>query len=1549
MPGTQSTTTFKADISQLRAEMQAASRLVRVANSEFKAATSGMDSWSSSADGLQKKIKQLNTVLSAQKKQVALAKQELERTKQEYGENSAETDRARIKLNNYEAAVGKTEKELRNYERDLDEVGKETKETSRETQQASQGFTVMKGVLANLIAAGIRAAINGFRDLGNAAKEAYEEFDKGADNAIKATGKTGAEAEKLRESFKNVSQSVIGDLDSLGSALGEVNTRFGLTGTELENATVDFQKFAAVTGVDATEAVRLVSRAMSDAGIDTKDYAEVLDLLTKASQESGIEVSKLTENLTKYGAPMRALGFDTKSSIAIFAQWEKAGVNTEIAFSGMKKAISNWSKEGKDAREEFAKTLKEIESTPDRAAATQKAIEIFGAKAGPDLADAILEGRFAYQDFLDLLEDSTGTLENTYNETQSGADKIKLAIQSMKVELGDFISDLLDQYQPQIEEFITKATEKVKEFITYIINNKEQVIGVLTAIGTTLATIFVVDKISQFVTALSSVSTAITGLATKLGILTVAETGAETATLALNTALLANPATWVVVGLGALAAAFIKLRSEQEKAIEKEYGLSKAQKESIDTVKQAADEYKRTTDAKTESIQKSESEFGYIQHLKDEYNSLIGSNGKVKKGYEDRANFIINQLAQALGVERSEIEKSIGKNGELGASIDKLIEKKKAEAILSASESAYREAIQKQQEAYTNLINAQNAATEAENRYKQSIQESGNVLETYESMLKTNASGAEEYYWKNQKVIEGQKTLRDNVEQTSNSLKQAEATYTGYNTTIKNYENLSAAIISGNSKKIGDAVLKLKNNFITAETGTKQSLENQTNNLKNSLSQMQQAVDQGSPYVTQEMVNEMKKLVNQSEKELKKLEPAAKKSGSKAGKANADGVKSQKGNVKKAARSVEKEGAKALEKGKADGKKAGKKTGEAHASGVKSTQNTNKKAAGTVTKATNKKLKEGKKDASKAGKEGGQGYADGIRSKKDTAGSAAGDVSGRAKSKLSEGQYSSGKKSGEELGKGYVDGIKSMISAAAAAAKKLADAAKKKIPKTQKSGSPSKITYKYGQDFTKGYINGIASLQGSLQTTVKGLVTNVVDQMAKMSSWNFSEVASAASSVFSDAMAKKVSYTTERISYQNELMLAKFDTNIADLEKKKTAASDKLTKASEKKQKELQTKIDKAKKNSTKKKLKKQLAEEKANLKKQITASNDKYAKLISNENKAKNAYEKASSQMLTEFNEALSNYQNKAQELIDSTINGITERYQADYDALIGKQDELINKLKSAGSLFEVSGAGVMTVNDIKEQTKAINNYADQLSKIKSKVSAELFEEIASFDMTEGSAFMSRLLSMSASDLNAYNKAYTEKMKAAEKAGSTIYSADLQKLRKSYESEIEKAFKGLPAQLEKLGTQAMKGFINGLTTNTNYMGKNVGNFVKAMVDTFKKQLGIKSPSKVMYGIGEFTVEGFNNALRDGISDVKSAMSQIASEVSMPLSGADINAGLVRSLAGQTGSGASSVSNVTNNYNLVQNNSSPKPLSALETYQARRRQISMVKALTQAV
>lgn len=428
---------------------------------EQKKAAASAEKEASAYDKLKGKI-------SDQEKQLESLKSEYASVVLEQGKNSAAAQELAGKIDSLSGELRDNKKALSDAEEAADELDNSLDDAGDGAKEASGGFSVFKGVLADLVASGIKAAISGLKNLASAAKESFKEFDEGRDAVIKATGATGEAAKELQKSYSEVAKSVVGDFGDIGSALGEVNTRFGYTGKELEDATTKFMKFAHITGTDATAAVQLVSRAMGDAGIESSEYASVLDELAVAAQASGISVDKLTELLTKYGAPMRALGFETKDAIAIFSQWEKAGVNTEIAFSGMKTAISKWSADGKDARIEFRKTLDEIAAAPDIASATTKAIEVFGKKAGPDLADAIQGGRFEYSQFLDLIEGSEGAVENTFNQTQDASDKVALAFQGMRATIGDTVDQVVEKYGPEIEKAIGAITPVIQNIIQWL-------------------------------------------------------------------------------------------------------------------------------------------------------------------------------------------------------------------------------------------------------------------------------------------------------------------------------------------------------------------------------------------------------------------------------------------------------------------------------------------------------------------------------------------------------------------------------------------------------------------------------------------------------------------------------------------------------------------------------------------------------------------------------------------------------------------------------------------------------------------------------------------------------------------------------------------------------------------------------------------------------------------------------------------------------------------------------------------------------------------------
>jgi virulence-associated protein VapD len=936
---------------------------------------------------------------------------------------------------------------------------------------------------------------------------------------------------------------------------------------------------------------------------------------------------------------------------------------------------------------------------------------------------------------------------------------------------------------------------------------------------------------------------------------------------------------------------------------------------------------------------------------------------------------------------------------------------KKAEAVLRANEEAYTTAIQNQNEALTNMINAQEL-------YRQKRDE----VNKLESQAQHLASMSVEEYAAQNDLLWDMGTAANQLANDQEEMAQkiliaksamgeanvachnAETAYTNYETAIQNYEGLSSAIISGDQKKISEALSNQMYDFQTAETGTRETLENQVEAYKDNYEKMEKAVENHAPGVTQAMVAEAKEMLKKSKAELAKLPPETEKSAKNAGNAAAKGMESTKSANKKAGEDIKKS-AQTGAKDNGEMKKSGQAQGKEYSTGVDSEKGNSKTAGKHLAQEAKKGADT--KDAS-----------------------------------------TDSEKSGSHFGEGFFNGIGKWFSKVFSRGKGLSQEATRGLKEGQKEGSPSKITYQSGVYFVQGYINGIVSQQSKLKGTVKDMVSGVISILQNVDGYNFDEVGDTASNAYSEALKKKFDYAFNKMSYQNEQKLKEFDdvidaytvqqeeaadkiqasgdtlvsqleasrelavkeieanrdaqikaletqrdntikelelnrdntvkklnNQISELEKKisKTSDKDKKKKLQNEK-KALQDEITATKnnasaqitaiKNSTKSKVdaikkaatesinaqkeayNKEIENQKALTKAQIEDSNENYNKLIENENANKEAYQTASSEMLSQYQSAMNEYQTQAQALIDDTINGITNRYNDNYDDLINKQNTLIKKLQGAGDLFNVSGAGIMTINDLTEQTRAIKEYTSRLQKIKNKVSTELFNEIASFDMKEGNAYMDRLLAMSSKDLEAYNKAYAEKLEAAQLAGDQIYKKDIEQLTKDYKNELKKGFEDLPKNLEELGNQAMQGFINGLTESTDYMSDEIKTYISAMVDTFKKELQINSPSKVMMEIGNYTGIGLVDGLKNTISEVKKTATSMAQTMATPLDSMKTSFGDIKSaVSGPNGSGAVNNS-VVNNYNLVQNNNSPKSLSALETYQARRQQVAMIKALT---
>ena len=285
------------------------------------------------------------------------------------------------------------------------------------------------------------------------AKQLYDlgvEFDDAYDKIRVGTGATGKELDRLKKSFKEVAKDVPNDFGEVGQAIADVNTRMGLTGKPLERMTENFLHLSNATGTDLRSNIKSVARAFTDWEVPVKRQAAAMDGLFRLQQESGATVSELADNIQKFGSPLRTLGLDMDYAAAMFATFEKAGVNMQTMVPGLKLFIGNLVQ----PTEELAAQMKQLginAADPEKALKRtfqllgkdsplgdpQKkilAIGLFGKRAFSDMAEAVRQGRFDVDRFMEVFNDKKGdNIRKAADESYDFAENAKILGNNLKI------------------------------------------------------------------------------------------------------------------------------------------------------------------------------------------------------------------------------------------------------------------------------------------------------------------------------------------------------------------------------------------------------------------------------------------------------------------------------------------------------------------------------------------------------------------------------------------------------------------------------------------------------------------------------------------------------------------------------------------------------------------------------------------------------------------------------------------------------------------------------------------------------------------------------------------------------------------------------------------------------------------------------------------------------------------------------------------------------------------------------------------------------------
>lgn len=535
---------------------------------DTKKLTAALKDVNSSLKTTKTSLKDVDRLLKLNPRNVELLKQKQTLLASAIGDTKSRLDTLRTAMDQMRAdGVDESSAEFQNLQREIIATEEEMKRLEGEARNASSVLgTQMQAVGENIKDVGEKITAVGdsltknltvpLAGIGAASIKAFSDVDKGFDIIVSKTGAVGDELEAMRSSMETLATEIPTDFETAGAAIGEVATRFDLTGQALEDLAGAFIKFAKLNNTDVSTAVDNVQSAMAAFGVATEDAAAFLDTLNAAAQKTGTSVDFISSTMTTNAAALKALGMNASDAAFFIAELKKNGVDASSAMTAFNAALKNATKDGKSLEDALSEMQESMMNAKDDTEATAIAMELFGDRAGPKMAEALRDGRISLEALGTSLDDNLGNVETTFENTLDPLDEFRKTMNRVKLTGASLGTTLLNALLPVIEkvrETVENLQEKWEELDEGQKNTIIKIAGIVAALGPLLS---IVGRVTSGVGSLTILGGKALTMFSGLG----ASAGAAGAGVGASLA----PILAVVAAVAALVAIFVKLYQENE-------------------------------------------------------------------------------------------------------------------------------------------------------------------------------------------------------------------------------------------------------------------------------------------------------------------------------------------------------------------------------------------------------------------------------------------------------------------------------------------------------------------------------------------------------------------------------------------------------------------------------------------------------------------------------------------------------------------------------------------------------------------------------------------------------------------------------------------------------------------------------------------------------------------------------------------------------------------------------------------------------------------------
>ena len=436
-------------------------------------------------------LDKLNTELSNQGEKLKSLQTEYKNVVLSQGKNSTEAKNLASQIKSLNNDIRDNKDKLNAAEKATEQLGDEMNNTKNQTSKLSEGFTVMKGVIANLAADAIKKL---GRNLVGAVKSVVSsgiEFESAFAGVKKTVDATDEEFEQFESGLRAISTQMPTTASEL-SAIAEAAGQLGIKNENLLSFTETMANLGVATNMSSDEAATALARLANITGMNQQNFDRLGSSIGALGNNFATTESEVTQMALNISAAGSQVGMTEADILGVAAALSSLGLEAQGGGTAISRAIimmANACETGSSELEYFAKAagISTAEFQKYFAEDATGALTAFISGLGnlqdesalkflddmgiseTRLRDALLRASNANDLFTNAIKTSneawnensalTNEAQQRYATTESKVQILKNTFSEMGLTLYDKVQEPLQNAASKLTEFFSRSSE----------------------------------------------------------------------------------------------------------------------------------------------------------------------------------------------------------------------------------------------------------------------------------------------------------------------------------------------------------------------------------------------------------------------------------------------------------------------------------------------------------------------------------------------------------------------------------------------------------------------------------------------------------------------------------------------------------------------------------------------------------------------------------------------------------------------------------------------------------------------------------------------------------------------------------------------------------------------------------------------------------------------------------------------------------------------------------------------------------------------------------